>query len=165
MNTIQDASAAILALLQPLEREATELQERLHEIDQAKAPLEAALKALTPNKKGKPKAGRKANKPCARKADVLTVCRTLVEENPGITLTVLEESAKEKLSGELGFSLSGVRLRLSECLSSNEFTVSPGDVVSIAVAKRTDTLNTSVFTPKSVTEFPVDRLPRREKTD
>ena len=148
MNLVENAREALLAQLDPIEREAAEIKERLDEINQAKAPLEAALKALEPSKKSKPKAARKASKPCARKADVRDVCLALVKENPAINQSELKELAKDKLASDLGFSLSGVSLRLRECLSSDMFSIGPDGTVSI----------TSATPDEVVHPLPIDRV-------
>ena len=129
---VDTAREAILAQLEPLQREYAEAKARLDAIEESKAQLEAALRALSPGKKPRSKAGRKASKPYARKSDVQAVCLSLVKDNPAIAKDELEELAKHTLAEEQGFSLSGVSLRLSECLASGAFNVGETGTVTLA---------------------------------
>lgn len=128
MNAIATAREAILSQLEPIERQADGLRHRLAELEAEKAPLEAALAALDESKKPK---GRKAAKPCAKKPDVEAVCRSLLSEDGSLSRGDLEARAKKKLSGELGFSLSGFGLRFKQCLASNGFVVSEAGIVTL----------------------------------
>lgn len=123
MSAIETAREALLAQLEPLEIEHAAAKERLDAIEQQKDQLEAALKALGVAKKPKPKAGRKPSKPFAKKADVMAVCLSLVEANQPIAKADLESLTKHNLATDQGFSLSGVPLRLKECLDSDAFTI------------------------------------------
>jgi len=163
MNAISTAREALQAQLEPIACEAAELKERLDTLGRSKAQLEAALKALAPSKKSKSKAARKAEKPCARKPDVLAVCLALVKENPKISQGELEELAKHKLAEDLGFSLSGVGLRLGECLSSESFAVAADGTVSIAQASSEKTSDKAESDLSHSIELPVERSSRSEK--
>lgn len=131
MNAIATAREAILSQLEPIERQADGLRHRLAELEAEKAPLEAALAALDESKKPKAKAGRKATKPCAKKPDVEAVCQSLLSDNGSLSRDDLEALAKGKLSGELGFSLSGFGLRFKQCLESGDFVVSEAGIVTL----------------------------------
>ncbi len=132
MQAIDKAREAVLAELEPLEQKEAELQNQIDEVRESIAPLKAALKELTPNKKNKPKTTRKDAKPCAKKQDVQAVCLALVADNPSITKEELEGLAKHKLVEELGFSRNGLALQLNKHLSSDAFVVAADGAVAIA---------------------------------
>jgi len=138
MSTIQAARSSLLKQLEPLAIEHAEAKERLDAIEQTKTMLEAALKALEEPRKAKSKATRKASKPYARKDDVMAVCVALVQANQPIAKSDLKSLAKHKLSEDQGFNLSGVSLRLSECLASETFQVDADGMVTVQM-RRTDT--------------------------
>ncbi|WP_153558155.1 hypothetical protein [Roseimaritima sediminicola] len=131
-SAVEAARESLLSQLEPVEREAAALKERLAAIEQTRDQLEAAIKALTPDRKPKSRGSRKPSKPFAKKADVHAVCLALVEANAPIAKADLESLAKHKLSEDLDFSLSGVSLRLSECLRSEDFNISPEGLVSLS---------------------------------
>jgi len=159
MNAIETAREALQAQLEPIASEAAELKAKLNTLDRSKAQLEAALRALTPSKKGKTKVASKASKPCARKPDVLAVCLTIVKANPKISKTELEALAKHKLANDLDFSLSGVGLRLGECLDSDSFVITADGSVSIAPALP----NKAISKAQHSSDFPVESLPVGKK--
>lgn len=129
MNAIETARAALLPQLQTLKRDHAEAKERTRTIEHELNQIETALKALGGTKTAKAKAGGKPSKPCARKQDVMAVCVALVEANEPIAQDDLESLAKHKISEDLGFSLSGVSLRLAECLKSDVFQTDENDCV------------------------------------
>jgi len=165
MNAISTAREALQAQLEPIASEAAELKERLDTLGRSKTQLEAALKALAPSKKSKTRSAGKAAKPCARKPDVLAVCLALVKENPKLGKAELEELAKHKLADDLGFSLSGVGLRLGECLSSGSFAVAADGTVSIAQALAGKASDKAQSNLSHSFELPVERSAEREKVD
>lgn len=126
------AREAILAELRPLQEQATTLREQLALAEAEQAPLEAALAALDELNKGRRKAATKGKSLCAKKTDVLAVCQSLLIDNGSLPKDDLESLAKEKLSREQGFNLSGFGLRFKECLASTAFSVSAGGVVTLA---------------------------------
>ena len=128
---VTQAVEAIKLQLEPLRREVDELEGRLSEIHCSKRKLEAALKALTGKTANSGDKRRKATKPCAKKDTVLDVCLAIVRDNEPIPIADLELLAKDKIGKDLGYSLSGVQLRLKECLSSASFSVSEDDKVSL----------------------------------
>lgn len=128
MNVIDTARDALIAELEPLEKAYIETKERLDLINQSKQQIEAALKALAPTK---PKPSRKSAKRCARQSDVHSVCLALVEANPSIPKDDLEALARQKLSSEMGFSLSGFGLRFSEIMESSSFVVTQSGSVTL----------------------------------
>lgn len=130
-TAIDTAREALLSELEPLKQAYEQTKTQLEAIELSKKQLEAALKALQ-NGRGRSKASRGAPKPCARKSDVHDVCKAIVAENPNIPKADLEELAKEKLSLELGFNLSGFGLRFREVLSSGTFIVDEAECVAIA---------------------------------
>lgn len=130
-TAIDTAREALLTELEPLEQAYEETKSRLEAIELSKKQLEAALKALQSGR-SRGKANRGAPKPCARKSDVHDVCKTLVEENGSIPKADLEELAKEKLSLDMGFSLSGFGLRFGEVMSTATFSTDEAGRVSIA---------------------------------
>lgn len=123
MSSIDIARNAILAELEPLESTYAETRAKLELIERAKQQLEAALKALTPQKGSRSRANQGGPKPCACKADVHAVCHAFVKTNPLIFKDELAALAKDKLANELGFSLSGFGLRFAEVLGTDEFTI------------------------------------------
>jgi len=159
MNAIETAREALQAQLEPIASEAAELKAKLNTLDHSKAQLEAALKALAPSKKGKSKAAGKAVKPCARKPDVLAVCLAIAKANPKISKAELEALAKHKLANDLGFSLSGVGLRLGECLDSDSFVITADGSVSITQALPGKADSKAEHSPN----LPVESLPVRRK--
>lgn len=130
MNAVEIARKALLEELEPLAAEFAKVQARLLELEQSKNQLEAALKALSPNRRASPK--RKTSKPCAKKADVMEVCLQLVQDNPGIPKEDLETMVKERLAKH--FNLSGASLRISECLASKGLNVRNDGTVQIKSA-------------------------------
>lgn len=134
-TAVTHAREAIEQQLEPLAKEVAELEDRLLEIRQTKTQLEAALKALSGSKAAKKAKPRKQSKPFACKEQVMAVCQTIVRENQPILRVDLEELAKDKLGKDMGFSLSGVQLRLRECLASSTFVIDDKDLVSLAVVK------------------------------
>lgn len=76
-------------------------------------------------------ATRKPSKPCAKKVDVLLAIRDLVSQNQPIERTDLESLVKHKLRDEQNFSLSGAKLRIQECLSSDEFLIDESGLVCL----------------------------------
>lgn len=131
-NATDRARQAILAELLPLQEQAAALREQLTRVESEQAPLEAALAALDEQSKGRTKSTTKGKKPCAKKADVEAVCQTLLIDNGSLSLDDLEALAKDKLSREQGFNLSGFGLRFKECLASDSFSVSADGVVTTA---------------------------------
>lgn len=129
MNAIETARAALLPQLQTLKRDHAEAKERVRTIEHELNQIEAALKALGGTKTAKAKGGGKPSKPCARKQEVMAVCLALVEANQPIAKDDLESLAKHKIAEDLGFSLSGVSLRLAECLKSDVFQMDKNDCV------------------------------------
>tara|TARA_R110002073_G_scaffold8027_19_gene44879 strand:+ start:14733 stop:15188 length:456 start_codon:yes stop_codon:yes gene_type:complete len=132
MSAIDNVRETLLAELEPVEREYTETKERLDAIEKVKNQLEALLKAMDGTKRANGKAANKASKPFARKSDVMEVCRALVAANQPIAKDDLESLTKHKLANDGGFNLSGVALRLAECLASNAFEIASDGDVSLA---------------------------------
>lgn len=130
----QTALAAIELQLEPIYIEVAETTELLKTLQNSKARLEAARVALTGNKAGKAKSGTKDRKPSANKTTVMKVCLDIATQNDPITKEDLEQLAKDKLSDDLGFSLTGVQLRLRECLADDAFDITDDDMVSLAAA-------------------------------
>lgn len=124
----QAAVKAIELQLEPIIQEETELTAKLSALKQSKARLEAALKALQASWAGK---GAKSAKPCARKETVMEVCLAIVRDNAPISKADLEALAKDKISNDLGMSLSGVKLRLRECLASDAFILADDDTITL----------------------------------
>lgn len=133
----QTALEAIELQLEPINREITEIEERLAMLRKSKARLEAARVALAGAPNGKGKAGRKASKPYARKETVMNVCLDIAKQNAPIPKADLEALVKDKLGDEQGFSLSGVQLRLRECLAGDTFEVTENGMVSLATTPAT----------------------------
>lgn len=132
VNTqLNESLEYITAQLEPIERETAEVERRLAELKSIKAKLEAAYQALSGRSIASGKNGRKAAKPCARKRDVMELCLSIVKENKGIDKAALEEKVKEELGKNRGLSLSGLTLRMAECLRSDRFTVSEEGSVSL----------------------------------
>ncbi len=89
------------------------LAEQIERIDAALAQLgEGAPKTRT---------GRSA-KPCCTKSEVITLLTGLLRDNRALSRSDLEELAKEKITGDLGKSLSGYAMRLKEALAEPRFT-------------------------------------------
>jgi hypothetical protein len=132
MSAIETVREVLLTQLEPLELEYAAAKERLDTIEQQKIQIEAALKALGTSKKSAARTLRKPGKPFAKKADVMAVCISLVEANQPIAKADLKSLVKHNLAEDQGFSLSGVPLRLKECLESNAFTVSADGTVRAA---------------------------------
>lgn len=130
MTAVESAREALLTVIEPLRRELGDAKSNLLALENELKPLEEALQKLDPGKKAK----SKASKPCARKQDVMQVCLALVEANQPIVKDDLVSLVKHKLAEEGGFSLSGVSLRLAECLASDEFATSVGDTIKLAAA-------------------------------
>ncbi|WP_430451105.1 hypothetical protein [Rhodopirellula europaea] len=131
LKVIHDHDQLLLDQLQPLEQEASELEARLATIHELRDEIKSRLK-VPPEKKSSPKRQtRRASRPCAKKADVLLALRDLVSQNQPIDRSDLESLAKHKLRDEQNFSLSGVKLRLQECLSSDEFSIDDAGFVSL----------------------------------
>ncbi len=132
MSAIDNVRETLLAELEPVAREYAETKERLDAIEKVKSQLEALLKAMDGTKRGNGKATSKAGKPFARKKDVMEVCRALVATNQPIAKDDLESLTKHKLADDYGFNLSGVALRLAECLVSDVFEIATNGDVSLA---------------------------------
>lgn len=130
----QTALAAIELQLEPICVEVAQTTEHLKTLQNSKARLEAARAALTGTKGGKAKSGNKERKPSANKSTVMKVCIDIATQNAPIAKADLEELAKDKLSDDLGFSLTGVQLRLRECLADDAFAITDDDMVSFAAA-------------------------------
>lgn len=130
----QTALAAIELQLAPISLEVAETEERLKTLQNSKARLEAARIALAGTKSGKAKSGGKERKPAANKTTVMKVCLDIATQNSPIAKADLEELAKDKLSDDLGFSLTGVQLRLRECLADDAFDITDDEMISLAAA-------------------------------
>lgn len=128
----QTALAAIELQLEPIYVEITETTEHLKTLQNSKARLEAARVALSGTKSGKAKSGGKERKPSANKSTVMKVCLDIARQNAPISKDDLEALAKDKLSDGLNFSLTGVQLRLKECLADDAFNIAEDDMVSLA---------------------------------
>lgn len=137
---VTQAKAAIEQQLAPIANEVAEIEAKLLELRETKAKLESALAALTGAKNVKAGKSRKQTKPCANQEQVMAVCQVIVQENQPINQTDLEALTKEKLGKEMGYSLSGVQLRLRECLASNFFVLDDKELVSLA-AKKTQSVH------------------------
>jgi hypothetical protein len=131
-GSVTNIRDALLAELEQLGPAYEEQKAKVAMMEQTMKQLEAALKVLQPGRVGRGKASRGDARPCARKSDVHEVCKALVLQNGSILKADLEELAKEKLSMELGFSLSGFGLRFKEVLASPSFDCDESDNVSIA---------------------------------
>ncbi len=125
------ALEAIEAQLLPIEQETADLETKLAELKSTKAKLEAAYQALTGKSPSKQKANRKATKPCARKQDVLSACQSVLQTRGPLSKPELEALVKAELSEKQGFNLSGVGLRMTECLRSEAFDVSSDEIVAL----------------------------------
>jgi chromosome segregation ATPase len=123
---LNPAIDAIKQQLEPLTDEINELQILLSVKKKAMAQLEAALKPLI----GKNTKARKSSKPYATKETVMEACLSIVEENAPILKADLELLVKDKISKGMGFSLSGVQLRLRECLASTYLSIAPDGLVT-----------------------------------
>jgi len=125
---INQAREAIEQQLEPLLLELTALEKNLTELKQTEAQLKDALKALT--KTGNTKS-RKVSKPYAKKATVMKACLAIAKDNSPILKSDLELLVKDKLGKDMGYSLSGVQLRLGECLASEQFEIGADGMVSV----------------------------------
>ena len=125
--TILQARETLEQQLEPLATEAAELSTRLAEIKQTQNQLEAAIKALGGNAKAsKPK---KPTKPCAKQEEVMVVCKSVCYEAGTISQSELEDAVKQELRGD--FNLSGVKLRIAECLATKAFSVGDNGAVQL----------------------------------
>ena len=115
--------------LEDIRKQNAETRAMLAEGEGYEARLETAYKALSGSKPTKGKAGRKQSKPCARKAAVMDVCLELVRQNAPLPQSDLEALVKDRLSES--YNLSGVKLRMQECLSSDAFSVTADGMVSL----------------------------------
>ncbi len=152
MKSVDAGQEALMALIEPLATERSQLQLRLDEIAKELAPLEEALAMLKGKKKAHSKARRKPEKPTVRKKDVLTVCKTLVEENRGIARGDLKALAKQKLATDLQLDLKGYELRFKETLSSPTFDVATDGTVRLA----SDPCDHAVAAAAETTKLAVD---------
>ncbi|MCA8998765.1 MAG: hypothetical protein KDA80_17330 [Planctomycetaceae bacterium] len=121
---LQDIERVLRDQLSPLEEEASRLRTLLADVEDQSARLTAALAALTAGHSKSRTAKR--GKPCATKQEVATILVGLLEDNGSLTVDDLEGLAKDKLSNQLGKSLSGFRLRYQEALADPRFAVSEG---------------------------------------
>jgi hypothetical protein len=134
MKELENVREAVLAELEPVEIEIAEVKTRLSELELVQGRCEAILKTLNGGSKAKStksKAARKAGKPYARKADVMKVCINVLKISGPLAKARLESLVKKHLSEEDGFSLSGVGLRMSECLTSDQLNLKADDVVEL----------------------------------
>ena len=120
-QAIQAHDQLLLDQLQPLEQEAERLKSELAAIEDLAHEIRSRLKIPAAEPKRTKRGSRKPTKPCAKKADVMQVTRSLIKANQPIELSDLETKLKQELSSEQGFSLSGVALRFKECIVSDEF--------------------------------------------
>lgn len=149
-NYTEAAQEALLDLIKPLSEEEQQLQLRLDEIQQAKAPLEAALNELKSKKHPKSRQRSKAGKKTVCKQDVLSACLKLVDSNYPIYREDLKELVKDKLTTEKGVDLRGFELRFKEVLASQDFDVSKAGAVSprsTAIHSDDSKLSDSIKTP------------------
>lgn len=137
MSAVETARDALQSVINPLRDELASAKSRVASIETELKPLEEALKSLDSGKKAKSKAARKAGKPCAKKQDVLEICLALVEANQPIAKADLESLAKHKITESGKFSLSGVSLRLSECLASETFTIADDETITLSTSTAT----------------------------
>lgn len=149
MQFTDKAREFILAQLEPIVQELSELNARTTELEAQKLRLEEALKPLEAQKK-KPKASdhqkqlsaKKQRLPSVKKEDVRPVCLDFVKDNPNIERSVLEGLVEEKLVNEKGFGRNGLAMQIQKCLDSELFAtsdtgrVSLATVGSVVVAKR-----------------------------
>lgn len=138
----QMAIAVIREQLEPILIETAATEAKLSELKQSKAKLEAALKVLTGGKSNK---SRKSAKPYAKKDVVMKVCLAMVRDNTPIPKSDLELLVKDKLGKDMGYSLSGVQLRLRECLAAKQFVEASDGRISISAEPDMDA-NTSTIT-------------------
>lgn len=122
---------AIQQELDPILRRIEKANAILGRLKQSKVGLEAALKALTDHETKSKKRNRKPPKPCATKEEVMKVCTSIAALKPALNKPDFESKVKAKLSSELGYSLSGVQLRLRECLASRRIQISEEGLVSL----------------------------------
>lgn len=130
MNAVETARKALLEEHESLKSEFVETKARATELEKSISQIEAALKALAPGKSAKAK--RKSTKPFVKKPDVMKVCLQLVEDNPAIPRGDLETMIKERLASD--FNLSGVSMRIRECLASEHFNVLEDKTVQLNTA-------------------------------
>jgi hypothetical protein len=139
MSAVENATQAIhahnqmlLEQLEPLRIEKQRFIDELATIEKLIAEIESRLKREGHTEKKGNRKPRKQSKPCAKKADVLAATRELVSDHQPIELGQLEAKLKQELSVERGFSLSGVALRLRECLSTTQFSSDPDGNICFA---------------------------------
>lgn len=148
-DTIRIAREQLERQLEPLATEAAELTERLAVITQTTDQLKAAIKELGGSvKASKPK---RATKPCATQDKVMLVCKAVCYEAGQILQSELEDSVKRELKGD--FNLSGVKLRIAECLATPTFEVSDDGTVQM-----TGSTKASEPVADAATSWPVDDL-------
>lgn len=123
----QVALQAIEQQLEPILQQTAQAEAQLAELRKSKERLEAARKALGSGRAQASKTNGKSTKPFADKEVVLRVCREIARGRVPIAKADLEARAKDKLRPD--YNLSGVQLRLAECLKSATFTVDADDMV------------------------------------
>lgn len=119
--SIEQIQQVLQSELAPLNAEADRLQQEQSAIDEKRKRLIAAIEALG----GKPQKIRssKRSKPCAKKAEVLQIMTELLQDNGELSIDDLAGLAKDRLSNEMGRSLSGFSLRQKEALTDPRFVL------------------------------------------
>ena len=127
-GSIEQIEQVLLTELAPLDEQAARVQTDLDAIDDKRNRLNAAIEALGSGRK-KAKSTRRT-KPCATKAEVVQIVMDLLKDNGSLSMEDLDGLAKDRLSRDLGKSLSGFGLRFREALADPRFIVdADGDCV------------------------------------
>ena len=120
-GSIEQIERVLLAELSPLNKQLERLHSEVSVLEEQRSRLTAAIEALS----GGAKKGRapKRGKPCTTKAEVIQILSQLLQDNHSLAPEDLEGLAKDRLSRELGKSLSGFSLRWKQALRDPRFVL------------------------------------------
>lgn len=120
-GSVEQIEQVILSELAPLDEQAARLRSELGAIDDKRNRMIAAVEALGLGRK-KAKSTRRS-KPCATKVEVVQILVDLLKDNCSLSTEDLDGLAKDRVSRDLGKSLSGFGLRFKEALADPRFIV------------------------------------------
>lgn len=129
--TIDEAVTVLEEQLAPLDGQVTELECQLGTLKETQKRLRAALNAL---KGGGKSLASSPKKKCVKKLEVVRLVQKYLERDGSIPIDELKQFVSATITKQ-GWSLSGFGLRFKEAIGTPEFTVSPGNVVTLRQPK------------------------------